>query len=156
VRGHLAEGQTHLSTALARDSAAEPSPERGAALHWLGAIEGWRGNRSVRGELWEQSLRVHQQLGSEEWIARSLLALGNHSKEGPDNSAARSFFERALRHFRAAGYARGIVSGLTCLGHLDFEDGEYHEARRRFDEALPIARDLGIAFSLAPVSGGLA
>ncbi len=117
--------------------------ERSANLHHLGILEQAQGNYAEARRLYNESLRIMQQLGDLRGMSRSLGQLGILEQAQGNYAEARRLYNESLRIMQQLGDLRGMSSSLHELGRLEQKQGNYAEARRLYNEGLKIAEQLG-------------
>ena len=150
VRCHLAEGRRWLGLALARSGASggkvlgvEATKVRAKALNGAGVLAFGQGDYAGAGALYEESLPLFRQLGSQVGIVGVLGNLGMVSYAQGDYAGARSLFEESLTLYRQVGNQRGIAYALLDLGSVAQNQGDYGGARSLFEESLTLSRQVG-------------
>jgi tetratricopeptide (TPR) repeat protein len=118
-----------------------------------------RGDITLAGSLFEQSLALWRELGEQKTIARSLSNLANVAKMQGDSARARALYAECLSIFRDLGDRTGIAWSLNHQGDVARDQGDIAAARALYQQALAIFRELadrwGIAGTLADL-GSLA
>ena len=153
MRGYFSEGRRWLEAALGGDSTgtthAIHARVRAKALGGAGTLADQQSDIQRAQELHEESLRLYQELGDQEGVARALNGLGTTMESRLDPLRAQPLHEESLRLFRALGDKAGAAGTLTSLGHLARERGDYREAAGSFQEALALQRAMGDAWGAA-------
>jgi predicted ATPase/rubrerythrin len=106
--------------------------------------------------LLDESLTVLRETGEPRRTARSLVALGDVSRELKTYDAAQEMYEQAYATSRAAGQPLGMVHARVRAGHLASFLGEFDTALGYYRDASALARQGGsphdVAFYLALVA----
>ena len=142
TRGHLAEGRKWCARILAKERAAERTPEYAKALNAAGNLAWHQTDYPAARALLEESLAIFRELDDRAGIAQSLNNLGNVAIEQGDYPAARALYEESLAIRRELGDRRGMATVLCNLGNVAYERGDF-TAARILSEALAISRELG-------------
>jgi predicted ATPase/DNA-binding SARP family transcriptional activator len=143
IHGHFSEGQTSLSTALARPGAESRTNERARALHGAGVLSYYQGDYRASRSLQEESLAIFRELGDRQGIAWALNGLADVADVQGEHDAARTLYEESLSLFRELGDRHGIASLLHHLGRVVRDQGDFDAARAYYEENLAIFRELG-------------
>ncbi len=142
VRGYYAEGQAHLTAALAR-AGAGPTPPRADALAAAGSMRSYLGDDPGARVLLEEGLALQRELGNLPGAAAALNDLGLVLRQQGDRGRARALYEESLDLHRALEQPPGVAVALIGLGLLSWLEGEYPQARALLEEALAINRESG-------------
>ena len=142
TRGHLSEGRKWCARILAKERAAERTPEYAKALNAAGNLAWNQTDYPAARALLEESLAIFRELDDRAGIAQSLNNLGNVAIEQGDYPAARALYEESLAIRRELGDRRGMATVLCNLGNVAYERGDF-TAARILSEALAISRELG-------------
>jgi non-specific serine/threonine protein kinase len=118
VRGDLTLGGRELATALNRQGANKPIPERAGALYSAGDLAVFRGDfMSARVHL-EEAHAIYLSLGDDWGVMRSLFGLANAHAESDDYPEARARYQASLELARKLGFRRGEALILGNLGEI--------------------------------------
>ncbi len=93
--------------------------------------------------LYNESLRIWQDLGERSGEARTLHALGTLAQTSGDYPEARRLYNESLKISQDLGERSYEAGTLHNLGSLAEASGDYPEARRLYNESLKIRQDLG-------------
>jgi predicted ATPase len=149
VRGSGSEGQAWLEALLRIVNGASETASRALALNGAGALATQRGDYDLALELFEESLRIWQELDDQDRIGNSLSNLGMLALRRGDYGAARSMLERSLAINRKAGNRVGTAMTLNNLGYLFQEQADYGAASAAYAESAAAYRGLGDKLNLA-------
>src|SRR5919199_1065795 len=141
--GYVREGRSWLDRLLAAQTAPVALPVRAAALLAAGGLSRADGDLvSARGR-WDHSLRLYQELGDKQGIARVLLNLGTLAGYQGEHGQAQALCEESLALFQALGDKHGRASALHDLAWLVQRTGDYPRARELSEESLQLFREVG-------------
>ncbi len=126
-----------------RSAALAGSRDFAALTHNLGILAQAQGDYPEARRLYEESLRLAEQLGDRAGVAKSLHQLGMLAQAQGDYPEARRLYEQAAETFRDLGALREQAAVLHQLGMLAQAQGDYPEARRLYEESLRLAEQLG-------------
>ncbi|GIW71122.1 MAG: hypothetical protein KatS3mg102_0664 [Planctomycetota bacterium] len=121
----------------------EPSAERAGLLNVGGVALLCRGDVAAAAEWFEESLRLREQLGDREAIARTHNNLGAAYVEAGQLGRAVWSFERALELSRQTGDVRGAAESAAHLGSVRLSLGELERALELFERSLALAERIG-------------
>ncbi len=93
--------------------------------------------------LYNESLKIWQDLGERSGEARTLHNLGSLAKASNDYPEARRLYNESLKIWQDLGERSGEARTLHALGSLAEASGDYPEARRLYNESLKISQDQG-------------
>jgi predicted ATPase/transcriptional regulator with XRE-family HTH domain len=148
IEGHVSEGYTGLSRALAKSRGVEAKVEAKAfaALGWLACVQG----DYDQAEKWcQKSLTLSREAGELPAIALSLSRLGWVTMFRGDYARAHLLLEEALAHFRELDDSVGIGDALRALGNIFLMQGEYAKACMLLQESLTFYRKVGYTSGVA-------
>lgn len=148
MRGHLSEGRSWLTRALATRQGGA-SADRAKALSYAGRLAWRQGDSLVAEELSQQALAIYSDLGDKSGSAMALHILGVVALGHGDYSAARARYEQSLAIRRDLGDNEGIAALLGNLGLVAYSQGDYPAARALYNESLDILRALGDRWSIS-------
>jgi predicted ATPase/class 3 adenylate cyclase/Tfp pilus assembly protein PilF len=143
VRGHVTEGRSWCSQALAKAGDCERTPEHAKALGAAGTLARMQCDYPVARARYEESLAIQQQLGDRRGIAALLNNLGNVACNEGDLAAGKKLFEQCVAIMRELDDSGGIATVLNNLGNLARIQGDYDSALALHEEGLTIMRELG-------------
>ena len=141
IRGFYGLGRQMTLQALNKDSERAATKARADALHYAAFFVDLMGEKDSARELYEQSLRLSEELCNQRGIASSLFQLGVAAHAEGDRSRAESLLLRSLEILRDQKSGMAALS-LTALGLLAKDRGDYERAQSHFDESLNISREL--------------
>jgi hypothetical protein len=153
----LAEAERELDAL-----AAEVALARGRILHarFLGQHFGGEPNpdRDPRElELFEEALRLSEQLGDSRGQGEALFLIGIfHQVVMDDGATGLPFFERSVQAASAAGDQMTMSYSLRHLGFADLEAGRLDAAWDRFAESTRLRREAGFLSGVAANLVGMA
>ena len=153
-RGHLAEGQRRLESALAAD--ASPTVARARALNGASVMAVFIGDAVTARVRAEEARVLHRRLGDVWGAAYSELNLGHAAAEEGDFAKAQQLFAESVRLFGELGdhhYTLLATSNLACVLR---DLGELERARALHEDNLRRARALHDESMEAESLGGLA
>jgi len=102
--------------------------------------------------LYEESLKLCEELADNVAIAVSLGHIGNVDFATDNFEDAKKRFERALSLYRDAKNQAGVARTLSRLGDIAYETGEQDRARTLYQESLQISREIGQDWGMAGAS----
>jgi len=114
-----------------------------AVLHSLGNLRYQFGKYDVANKLYQESLRIKQDLGDNKGISASLHQLGRLAQDTGDLAEARRLYQESLEISQELGDKSGISASLHQLGMLAEDTGDLAEARKFYLESLKIFQELG-------------
>ena len=157
-RGYFDEGRAHLSLALSRPEALEPTAARAKALNAAGLMAYIQSDYPATRPLLEESLSIYRELGpaGRRGLADALITLGDMETELGDYATASSLMKEALGIMRELKDLRGISRALWQLGQCAVRPGDYERAVEYFEMALPLLRQIGDKSHTAIALSGLA
>jgi tetratricopeptide (TPR) repeat protein len=117
--------------------------EQAAVLHQLGMLAQQQGNYGQARRLYEESLRIEEELGNRAGVAQTLHQLGMLAQDTGDYGQARRLYEESLRIKEELGDRAGVAQTLHNLGVLAQQQGDYGQARQFYERAAGTFRDLG-------------
>jgi predicted ATPase/DNA-binding SARP family transcriptional activator len=139
VRGHLGEGRTRISDALARDPDA-PARLRGHAQWYSALMACWQGDLKTGRVLAEEAAAGYEATGDKRGVAKSLILLGVASMGEREFGRAKAFLEESQSIYEMLGDELGIHISMDELARVALEQGDFDEARRQFEAALAYFR----------------
>jgi tetratricopeptide (TPR) repeat protein len=114
-----------------------------AVLHSLGNLRYQFGKYDVANKLYQESLRIKQDLGDNKGISASLHQLGRLAQDTGDLAEARRLYQESLEISQELGDKSGISASLHQLGTLAQDTGDLAEARKLYQKSLKISQELG-------------
>lgn len=148
AHGHILEGRRWLEAALSRTTVFQ-TPMRARALHVAGVLSETSGLYGRARELYEESLMLWRELGSEKDVSTVLSSLGSLSFSAGDLARAAELTRESLALKRQLGDAQGVEISLSNLGEIAQARGDLEQARAYFEESLQMARNLENSRSIA-------
>jgi predicted ATPase/DNA-binding SARP family transcriptional activator len=143
VRGHFNEGRERLARALDRAGTAGPTLARARALAGAGALACFQGDRVRTGVLCEESLAAARGVGSQHYIALSLLFLSIFQMfYRGDPAQATKLAEESVAAAREQGEQWLIAICLDCLGMATVQAGDLDRGEALLEESLSLLRGL--------------
>jgi tetratricopeptide (TPR) repeat protein len=133
---------------LIRDYHELPKGERtdrslAEVLYSLGNIRYQLGEYDQAHRLYQDSLKISQDLGDKSGVSRSLHMLGWLAQIAGDLDEARQLHQESLKIYQELGDRNGVSAWLHQLGILAQSKGDLDEARRLYQESLRISQELG-------------
>jgi tetratricopeptide (TPR) repeat protein len=133
---------------LIRDYQELPREERmnrslATVLHSLGSIRYLLEENNEARRLYQDSLKIFQELGDKSGVSTSLHQLGNLAYVTGDLAEARRFYQDSLKIFQELEDKSGVSTSLHQLGNLAYDTGDFSEARRFYQDSLKIFQELG-------------
>jgi len=113
------------------------------ALLNLGILHQMQGGYSEAEKLYQQSLRITEELGDKSGIARSLHQLGMIKQDTGAYKEAETLYRESLKIEEELGDKSGVAGSLHELGRIKQATGDYFEAERLYQQSLKIAEELG-------------
>jgi non-specific serine/threonine protein kinase len=156
IHGHLTEGRRWLDTmvTVARERETD-SFLQAQALNGAGNLARRQGDYDHARRLFDESLRIRQQLGDKQGIVRTLGNLGIVARHQGKYRRAAALHGQALQLSRELGDARGVVLSFRDLGALAELQGAYERAEELYEESLRLSRELGNRSDTAQLLGSL-
>lgn len=163
VRGYFSEGRQWLQQALALsrriDNMAELPPEHrrwyAKASHAEGRLALFQGDSATAQALFEESLRLFQELKDKQGIAHSLNGLGLVAYNQGDLAAAWTLLGESLVLSRELGDKQRVSITLFILGCVADNQGDDYAAQTLREESLALRRELGDRRGIAVSLQGL-
>jgi tetratricopeptide (TPR) repeat protein len=149
LRGHMTEGQEHLTRALARPDTNPTTLARAKALNAAGWLARGQGDYEAAGPLLQQSLSVYEALTDTQGVGIVLNNLGVLAQDQGDYATARMMYERSLDISRERGDRHNEANVLSNLAMVASEQGDFAASRTYNEQALAVRRTLGDRRSLA-------
>jgi len=157
LRGHLQEGHTYLSRALADPAAGLTGNARARASNGLGALAWLRGDFATARTSLGQARALAEACGDDALVLRATHNLGLVAVDEGDLDTAAALGEANLAVARRLGDRQAEAGVLHGLGVLSAERADVEVARAHFTGALTIQRQLddreGIAATLINLAG---
>jgi predicted ATPase len=158
ISGYFQEGRAWLERALAEGAAHEsslPDAVRAKALNGAGVLAWAQGDYEQAASQFEASLRLVQELGDKEGLARLYNNLGALAMHRGDYAQAISLLEASLALRREQGNTWGVSICLNNLGAAAGRQGDLVRAQGYYLESLALARQLGNKTMVATLLGNL-
>ncbi|HZG66573.1 MAG TPA: tetratricopeptide repeat protein, partial [Herpetosiphonaceae bacterium] len=158
IRGHINEGRTWLTLALAvrcDPAVSRVLSARARVLTGAGNLAWAQGAYAEARALHEQSLAQYQQLGDQHGSATALGNLGLVALSQGDRTTARTFHVASLSLRRELGDQRGIATTLNSLAGIALDEGDDATAHSLYEESLALLRDVGDRRGVAYALGNL-
>src|SRR5262249_26030493 len=132
IRGHCAEGLSHLLELLALPGPGN-GPERSEAwararangLYGAAYLAYTLGDLPRARSLREEGLAIGRKIGDKRIIAYALRGLAASAAARGDYASARAQYEECLELFRALGDRAGVAYAHYRLGLIAFAEGNY-------------------------------
>jgi tetratricopeptide (TPR) repeat protein len=109
----------------------------------LGNIRYQLGEYNEAHRLYQESLRISQEMGDKSGVSRSLHLLGWLAQITGDLDEARRLYLESLKISQDLGDNDGVSASLHQLGMLAQYMGDLAEARRLYQKSLKISQDIG-------------
>ena len=122
-----------------------------AWYHQLGILAQHWGDYDAARKLYEQSLRIKEELGDRAGMANTYHQLGVLTQARGDYDTARIRYQQALTIFKKLDNRAGMASTYGQLGILAHDQNNYDTAHARYQQALTIFEELGDRASIATV-----
>ena len=103
-----------------------------------------RGKLEEARQTLEESVRLHEDGGDKQTLARIYHVLGNVTGDKPDMRGAQTWWRKSLDLRRALGDRSGVATLTVNMALGAFFQQQYAEARTLLDEAIPLCRALGM------------
>jgi tetratricopeptide (TPR) repeat protein len=128
---------------------------KAAALHHLGIIHQDQGRYEDAVNMYQESLKIEEELGDKSGIAITRHQLGTiHYAQGRYEDAAK-LYQESLKIEEELGDKSGIASTRHQLGMIHYAQGRYEEAAKLYQESLKIKEELGNKSGIALTEWGL-
>ncbi len=155
VRGHMIEGEQHVTTLLALPGALAHTKSRAKALHGAATIIHETGRYQRALPLIEESLAIWREVGDTAGICSELINLCWVTILSGEVERARELCEECLAYSRKIGDQRAIALALNNFGWFFLMRGDVADALRYQRESLAMRRRIadtrGIAFALSVI-----
>jgi tetratricopeptide (TPR) repeat protein len=117
---------------------------KAAALHHLGMIHHQaQGRYDEAVTMYQESLKIDEELGNRSGIANTLHQLGNvHYLQGRYDEAV-TMYQESLKIEEELGNRSGIAGTLHQLGNVHYAQGRYDEAVTMYQKSLKMKEELG-------------
>ena len=140
-RGHLAEGQRRLESALGADE--RPTAARAKALNGASGIALATGDLLTARLRAEEALALHRALGDAWGVAYSALSLGITAANQGDFARSQRLSEESVRLFRELGDHHQTLAATRFLALACGELGDLERSRALHEDNLRRARAMG-------------
>jgi non-specific serine/threonine protein kinase len=145
LHGHISEGRTHLSAALAQRGAEKRNAARAWALFRAGVLAYFQSDLPAIHPIAEEALSIWRELGKEgrAGAASTLRLLGELATEEGDYARAPKYFQEAIEIYKDLNDKRGIGDMFLEFGWLFMRLGDMPQAVGYLEEALALGREIG-------------
>jgi tetratricopeptide (TPR) repeat protein len=133
MRGPYQEGHGWLERAIAQAAQVDPAARAGAFLTLANIANNLEDHAHAR-SLYEESLRICEEIGNERGVASALIGLGMVATNTGDYDRAQELLNEALERCRATE-SPATVTCLFGLGQLALARADYAAAERWLAEA---------------------
>src|SRR5687768_6805243 len=118
---------------------------RGKALNAVGSLMIMHGNAERAYQLSEESLKLHQELGSlgRQGAAHALWNLAQGASYEEDLDRAQALANQSMVLFREVGDKFGVAQCLDHLGSYALIRGDYAESKKIWEDDLTLRREIG-------------
>jgi predicted ATPase len=142
IRGHAEEGRHWFERMLAatRD---DPTVLRANALTGAGMLAFTQGDFAAAIAFHEQSLELHQRLGSPAAIAYAANNVANAALQQGDYQRAHRLYDQAVVIARQIDDRHAMAFGLMNMADVLEREGDYAGARAQFEESADVFRGIG-------------
>jgi tetratricopeptide (TPR) repeat protein len=107
---------------------------KAAVLHHLGNIHYAQGRYEEAEKMYQESLKINEELGNKSGIASTLGQFGNiHYAQGRYEEAEK-MYQESLKLEEELGDKSGIATTLHQLGMIHQQQGRYEEAEKMYQE----------------------
>ena len=142
LRGHFAEGRSHLEALLAHPDAAAPTAARARALYALAVLiyrhaDYEAGDQAVARALFEECQAIYRDTGDPGMVAACLRELGRVAIELGEYDVARPVLEEALAIERELGDSYAVALTVSALAWRALFAGEYEAVAPYIAACLP-------------------
>jgi tetratricopeptide (TPR) repeat protein len=148
VRGELSEGR-RIFEAVIEKTVDSPAETRARAVGHGGIFHSRQGDTERAKQLWQEALRLYEELGDAEEIGRYTSELGGIAIAEGKLDEATTFLERGAAIFRNTGHKQRLAVVLSNLGAIANLRDDPGTAVGYFEEAIAIARESGDQDGLA-------
>jgi len=112
-------------------------------LRRQGDLRGQLGEYDEARCVYEESLKISEEIGNKNGVAEALHKLGNLAYLTGEYDEARKLYQQSLKILQDLGDKSGVSRSLHQLGMLAQDTGKYDEARKLYQQSLKILQDLG-------------
>jgi tetratricopeptide (TPR) repeat protein len=127
-----------------------------AVLQKLGDLRFQIGEYDLAQQLYQESLKIEQELGDKNGVAITMHQMGNLAYANGNLDEARKLYQESLKIKQELGNKNGIAATLHQMGMMAQDTGDLDEARKLYQESIKIKQELGnkngMAFSLAQLA----
>ncbi|MGW0802334.1 BTAD domain-containing putative transcriptional regulator [Nonomuraea sp. NPDC002799] len=145
LNGSVNEAEEELEFVLADFGAVGERWGMAQALDWLALIAGRRGDWPRAMRLWEDALRMLEELGALDELVDVLCRRADAHWRAGDDQAAHADYERAGELERRLGRPEVVTGVQLALGEIALAEGDLAEAGRRLGTALSATESFGLA-----------
>ena len=114
-----------------------------AVLHSQGIIRFQLGEYTEAKRLYQESLKISQDLGDKRSVSRSLHQLGTLAHATGNLDEAKKLYQQSLKIKNDLGDKNGVSTSLHQLGTLAYATGDLDEARKLYQQSMKIDQELG-------------
>jgi len=111
-------------------------------LRRQGDLRGQLGEYDEARCVYEESLKISEEIGNKNGVAEALHKLGNLAYLTGEFDEARKLYEHSLKISEDLGDKRCVSRSLQQLGILAQDFGDYDEARKLYEQSLEIMNEL--------------
>ena len=111
-------------------------------LRRQGDLRGQLGEYNEARRMYEESLKISEEIGNKNGVAEALHKLGNLAYLTGEFDEARKLYEHSLKISEDIGDKRCVSRSLQQLGILAQDFGDYDEARKLYEHSLEIMDEL--------------
>jgi tetratricopeptide (TPR) repeat protein len=115
-------------------------------LHYL------LGEHNEAFRMYEESLKISEEIGDRCDVSRSLHRLGILAQDNNEYDKARKYYQKSLKISQEIEDKNRLSKSLHQLGMLAQDIGEYDEARKLYQKSLKISQNLGEMSSVSKSS----
>ncbi len=124
---------------------------RASLVHNLGILYANRGEYDKALALYEESLKLFEEIGNRSGVAVSLLQIGIIHHHRGEYDKAMTQYEESLEIEEEIGNRSGAAKSLHGIGNIHFVWNEYDKALNRYNESLRIFEEIGKRSDMAGV-----
>jgi len=143
TRGYRNEYGIGLRQAVESADMLHDRREKAVWVHNLGIQSQEMGDYIEARKLYQQSLKISQELGNKSGVSKSLGQMGILAQATGEYDEARKLYQKSLKIDQELGDKSGVSISLHEMGILAQATGEYDEARKLYQKSLKISQELG-------------
>ncbi len=143
TRGYWSEYGLRLSQAIDAADATEDRKEKSIWLCNLGTLAQKTGDYDEARKLYQQSLKIYQDLDDKKGASYVLGNLGVLAQTNGDYDEARQLYQQTIDVANQLEDKSSLSRGLHQLGNLAYMIGDYDEARGLYQQSMEIKQALG-------------